>query len=133
MNKDYKLLRSVIMFNHNNGQVQKNNATALSSATGIRYKKVSEMVVNMKNNGVIELHFGVAYPILDRFGRLKKVNNNSKPIVGVSKKTGNQIRFHNAYEAASFLKIKRSNIAACCNCYLGYKSAGGYEWRFEYE
>ena len=133
MTKDYKLLRSVIMFNHNNGQVQKNNATALSSATGIRYKKVREMIINMKDRGVVELHFGVAHPILDRFGRLKDINNNRKAVVGVNKKTENQIRFLSVTEAADFLNIKRSNIAACCNCYLGYKSAGGYEWRFEYE
>ena len=121
------------MFNHNNGQVQKNNVTALSMATSISYNRINEMIINMKNKDVLDISCAIAYPTIDKHGNMKQAVKNNKPVVGVNKKTGNQIRFQSAYAAAAFLKIKRSNITGCCNCYLGRKSAGGYEWRFEYE
>jgi len=133
MTKDYKLLRSVIMLNHRNGQPQKNNATALSAVTGMNHKRIMEMIVNMKNIGTVDFHCGIAYPILDTYGNMKDLNDNIKAVVGINKKTGNQIRFGSAYEAAGFLNIKRSNISACCNCRYGRKSTGGYKWRFEYD
>jgi len=133
MNREYKLLRSVIMLNIKNGQPQKNNVTALSKATGFGYSRVNVMVINMKNTGVLDISCAIAYPVIDKYGNMKQIIKNNKPVVGVNKKTGNQIRFHSAYAAAVFLKIKRSNITGCCNCYFGRKSAGGYEWRFEYE
>ena len=133
MTEDYKLLRSVIMFNHNNGQVQKNNATALSTAISLEYDRINGMIINMKNRGVVDLSWGIAHPILDKSGRMMDINRNRKAVVGVNKKTGNQIRFLSCYAASKFLSIPRPNISACCNCKYGYKSAGGYEWRFEYE
>lgn len=133
MTEDYKLLRSVIMFNHNNGQVQKNNVTALSTAISLEYDRINEMIINMKNRGVVDLSCGIAHPILDKSGRMMDINSNRKAVVGVNKKTGNQIRFLSSCAAAKFLGIQRSNISACCNCKYGHKSAGGYEWRFKDE
>lgn len=52
----------------------------------------------------------------------------SKPVIGVNKTTGEEVRFNSAREAYNELKIAYQSISKCC---LGkLKSAGGYVWSY---
>lgn len=62
------------------------------------------------------------------YGKFGAEHNNSKPIVGINKTTGEEVRFACAREAERVLGIGHSSIT---NCTKGRKkSAGGYLWRY---
>lgn len=63
------------------------------------------------------------------YGKFGAEHNCSKPIIGVNKKTGEEVRFPCAREAERLLGIDNSNICSCLKGKL--KSAGGYIWRYE--
>ena len=67
-----------------------------------------------------------------RRDRKNGINNKvNKTVVGVHKKTGEEIEIYSQHEAARQTGIHQSAISACC---LGkVKSAGGYYWKFKEE
>ncbi len=54
-----------------------------------------------------------------------------KPVVGISKTT--RIRCETAAEAARLVNCEPSRITAICRRKTGYKTAGGFIWRYENE
>lgn len=76
-----------------------------------------------------ELH---KYRILGKCHYLGKDNWNSKKILQI--KDGNIInKFDCIRDAERVTGIKSTNISACCKNKKGYKSAGGYMWKYTVE
>lgn len=61
----------------------------------------------------------------------KAVEALERPVIATDK-TGHEYYFKSQAEAARILGIKsaRGHIAACCRNDYGYKTAGGYSWRY---
>lgn len=55
-----------------------------------------------------------------------KNNGLSKPVLCVE--TGTE--YHSVMEAERLIGVKHPNITNCCNGRYGYKTAGGYHWRY---
>lgn len=62
------------------------------------------------------------------YGKSGAENPRSKPIIGVNKKTGEEVRFPCAREAERVLGIFAKNISSCLKGKR--KSAGGWMWRY---
>ena len=63
--------------------------------------------------------------------RINGINNKqSKAVIGINKKTGEKTEFYSMSKAGRVRNIKISNISKCCSNKKGYKSAGGYIWKF---
>ncbi len=64
------------------------------------------------------------------YGKCGTLHPTSKPVIGVNKITGEEVRFANAREAERALGISHSSITQCCKGSKHYNSAGGYEWMY---
>lgn len=66
-------------------------------------------------------------------GLQRRIRSQSKPVIGINKKTGERIEFESSNEAQRQLGIGHSHISNCCRGTSNYKSAGGYYWKYKEE
>lgn len=60
-----------------------------------------------------------------------KITKCSKPIIQYTKNGEFIAEYSSAKEASSQTKINQGNISMCCLNKYGYKTAGGYIWKFK--
>ena len=64
--------------------------------------------------------------------RISGANNKiSKAVVGINVNTNKVVEFHSTRSAAREFNIGNSNISASCLGRKGYKTAGGYCWKYK--
>ena len=61
----------------------------------------------------------------------KKVNKTSKPVLQYTKSMELVAEYKSAQEAEKITGINQGNISMCCNGRYGYKTAGGFIWKFK--
>jgi len=62
--------------------------------------------------------------------RKKGLDSTSKPVIGISVKTGIETEYVSINKAAG-LGISRCGISGCCSNKRNFKTAGGYTWKFK--
>lgn len=67
----------------------------------------------------------------ERLATSKVNGKKSKPVVGINKKTGEVVEFPSISEVQRKFNISSSHISKCCKCDYGFKSAGGYYWKYK--
>lgn len=64
---------------------------------------------------------------------VKKAVESRKRAVIATDKNGNEHAFTSQTEAARVLGVNRGHIAQACHKAYGYKTLGGYEWKYAYD